>query len=163
MKYFYLYITFIGINPFYSYSRFSFVRYFRQLKNRKKHILPQIIYITNKTIDIPPMGNKPRKIIGYYFIVAFSIIMQRILMALFLKRTVYHYNISSEHNYLNVCSCVSFFYLYLCINIIDYSYASQMCIMPINEICFRYIDNKAINSMKLHNYMIIHYFQKISL
>ena len=105
------------------------------------HILPTIIYITNKTIDIPPMGNKPRKIMGYYFIVAFSIIMQRILMALFLKRTVYHYNISSEHNYLNACSCVSFFYLYLCINIIDYSYASQMCIMPINEIGFRYIDN----------------------
>ena len=95
------------------------------------HILPKIIYITNKTIDIPPMGNKPRKIMGYYFIVAFSIIMQRISMLLFLKSIVYHYNISWKYNYLNVFLCVSFFYLYLCINIIDYSSCSQIRNIPI--------------------------------
>ena len=37
-----------------------------------------------------------------------------------------------------------------------------MCIMPINEIGFRYIDNKAINSMKLHNYVVVYYIHKTS-
>ena len=81
------------------------------------HILPTIIYITNKTIDIPPMGNKPRKIMGYYFIVAFSIIMQRISMLLFFKTASCTITIFPENTITLMFSSVCLSFIYICASI----------------------------------------------
>ena len=135
----------------------------------KKLILYLIIYISNTTTEIPPMGNKPRKIIGYYFIVAFSIIMQCIRMDLFLKT---HWAPLPYFLRTQLPQCLLVCVLLLSIFVHQYNWLFfyfQIHFVLIKRWFWRYIDNNITvfqwhctwipNAYFLHRNILLNYIQ----